>query len=83
MTSAYVLVQTNPGAVETIVAEMSRLDQVEFVDAVTGPYDAIVAVSGGLDEVQPVREKLATIDNVTRTLTCPAGEVPAPRAAAD
>lgn len=73
MTSAYVLVQTHPGAVETIVAEMSLLDQVEFVDAVTGPYDAIVAVGGSLDEVEPVRRKLAGIENVTRTLTCPAG----------
>jgi len=75
MTSAYVLVQTSPGAVETIVAEISNLEQVEFVDAVTGPYDAIVAVNGSLDDVEPVRERLARIDNVTRTLTCPAGAV--------
>jgi hypothetical protein len=45
---AYVLVQTNPGAVEHIVEAMTGLEQVAFVDAVTGPYDAIVAVNGGL-----------------------------------
>ncbi|MGH3383908.1 MAG: Lrp/AsnC ligand binding domain-containing protein [Nocardioidaceae bacterium] len=77
MTSAYVLVQTNPGAVEAIVTEMSQLEQVEFVDAVTGPYDAIVAVSGSLEDVEPVRLALSQIDNVTRTLTCPAGAPPA------
>jgi hypothetical protein len=66
-----VLVQTNPGAVEHIIDAMTDLERVEFVNAVTGPYGAILAVNGTADDIERVRRRIAEIDHVTRTLTCP------------
>lgn len=73
MASAYVLVQANPGAVAEVIAAMGELEQVEFVEAVTGPFDAVVAVGGSDDGVDEVRQRLVELGPVTRTLTCPAG----------
>lgn len=73
MATAYVLVQALPGAVDSVVNEMSGFDQVEFVDPVAGPYDAIVGVGGTVADVEPVRERLSQIDDVTSALTCLTG----------
>ncbi|MGH3448815.1 MAG: Lrp/AsnC ligand binding domain-containing protein [Nocardioidaceae bacterium] len=73
MATAYVLVQTSSGAVQRVVDEVGRLDQVDSVDPVTGPYDAIVTVEGSVDEVEPVRDKLSEIDNVSKTIICLSG----------
>ncbi len=73
MSTAYVLIQALPGAVDSVVDEMSSFDQVEFVDPVAGPYDAIVGVGGTVADVEPVRERLSQIEDVTSALTCLAG----------
>jgi hypothetical protein len=70
MPAAYVLVQAEPGSVPDVLAAMRTLSEVAFVEAVTGPYDAVVAVAGGQD-AGPVRRRLQETPGVARTLTCP------------
>jgi len=53
-----------------VLAAMRALSEVAFVEAVTGPYDAVVAVAGGQD-ADPVRRRLQETPGVARTLTCP------------
>jgi hypothetical protein len=75
MPSAFVLLQTEPGAIENIVDAISDLAQVASVHAVAGPYDAIVAVNGDMADIEPVRARLSGIGEVTRSVTCAAGSL--------
>lgn len=68
---AFVLIQTVPGKVDSILRGLRRLPQVKTVDSVTGPYDVVALVEvGELRELsQVVAGKVGGIRGVTRTTT--------------
>ena len=68
---AFVLIQTVPGRVDSILRGLRRLPQVKTVDSVTGPYDVVALVEvGELRELsQVVAGKVGGIRGVTRTTT--------------
>jgi len=69
---AYVLIETNVGMTREVVETLRELEDVESVDCVTGPYDAIAIVeSDTLHEVGDlVTGKLFSAGGVSRTVTC-------------
>lgn len=74
---AYVLIQTEIGAVGKVLPAIRALPMVRRADDVTGPYDVIVLLEGpSLPAIgREVVEAIQTIDGVTRTLTCPIGHL--------
>lgn len=74
---AYVLIQTEIGAVSKVLPTIRALPMVRRADDVTGPYDIIVLIEGpSLPAIgREVVEAIQTIDGVTRTLTCPVGHL--------
>jgi len=68
---AYVLIQTVPGRVETIIRALGRMPTVDTVDPVTGPYDIVALLA--VDEIHEISHLVAgTIGGmrgVTRTTT--------------
>ena len=73
MVHAYILIQTEVGKAQSVVAEIASIEGVTVAHDVTGPYDVIVqAEAGSIDDLG--RLVVASIQNVagiTRTLTCP------------
>ena len=71
--SAYVLVQTELGAAETVARAVRDLPGVETADDVTGPYDVIVKAHA--DDVNQLARMVVSaiqaVPGITRTLTCP------------
>jgi DNA-binding Lrp family transcriptional regulator len=68
---AFVLIQTVPGRVEGVLRTMRRLEAVQSVDSVTGPYDIVAMV-----EVDTLKElshlvagTIGGLRGVTRTYT--------------
>jgi len=70
--SAYVLVNVRAGKGRKVMDELARLKNVTEVEAVLGPYDIVVSVTGpDYNEVgKLVIERIQTIDGVEKTLTC-------------
>jgi DNA-binding Lrp family transcriptional regulator len=70
---AYILIQTEVGKGAHVTKEVSAIEGVTVVDAVTGPYDVIARAEGkDLDALsRAVLLKIQEVDGVTRTLTCP------------
>lgn len=73
MVHAYILIQTEVGKAQSVVAEIASISGVTVAHDVTGPYDVIVqAQAPSIDDLG--RLVVASIQNVagiTRTLTCP------------
>jgi len=69
--SLFVLIQTLPGRVKTVVQSMRRLPTVKDVHPVTGPYDivAFVEVSGPQEIAHVVAGTIGGLRGVTRTTT--------------
>ncbi|MHC1604604.1 MAG: Lrp/AsnC ligand binding domain-containing protein [Candidatus Methanofastidiosia archaeon] len=71
MVYAYVLITIAIGKVHDVVEELKNLEYVEIVDAVTGPYDAIIRIKandlGELTKI--VIQGLHKIDGVIDTTT--------------
>ena len=67
----FVLIQTLPGKVESVVQSMRRLSKVKEVHPVTGPYDivAFVEVSGPQEIAHVVAGTIGGMRGVTRTTT--------------
>jgi DNA-binding Lrp family transcriptional regulator len=70
--SAYVLVNVASGKGRTVMEKMGKFKNVADVEAISGPYDLIVSVTGSdYNEIgRLVVEKLQAIDGVEKTLTC-------------
>ena len=68
---AFVLIQTLPGRVATIVGALERIKAVREVDTVTGPYDIVVHLEvGDLSDISPVvAGTIGGLKGVTRTTT--------------
>jgi len=73
MVQAFILIQTDSGRASDVAREIEELDGVKSADAVTGPYDVIVAAEAAdvdalghlvVTQIQPVA-------GIVRTLTCP------------
>ncbi len=73
MVQAYVLIQTDSGRASEVAHAIGAINGVDSSEAVTGPYDVIVAVRASdvdalghlvVTEIQPV-------PGIVRTLTCP------------
>ena len=70
--SAYILVETTPGASKNVLGHFLNMDHIEEAHAVTGPYDAIIKVRAA-DVVKlgdMVVAKIQTVTGVLRTTTC-------------
>jgi len=74
---AYVLIQTEIGAVGKVLPAVRSLPLVDRADDVTGPYDIIALLDAEtLQEIgRQVVEGIQVIEGVTRTLTCPVGHL--------
>ena len=71
-TKAYVLIETAVGKSRDVAAQLSAVDGVQNVDAVTGPYDIIAVVEAtDLNSVGDlVTSNIHTISGIVRTVTC-------------
>jgi len=69
---AYVLVETAVGKTKAVVTSLKKMDGVESVDTVTGPYDVIAVVEADtLNEVGDIiTAGIHTVDGISRTVTC-------------
>jgi len=67
MSRSYVLVQTDVGRAVDIAEAAVVLPGVTFADAVTGPYDLVVALDGDGSQALGALQKLP---GVTRTISC-------------
>ena len=70
--TSFVLINVSMGAARSVYEKLQMLNQVQQVDAITGPYDIIATMQGNdYNEVAwVVLDKIQTIDGVTSTLTC-------------
>lgn len=68
---AFVLIQTVPGRVDSVLRALRRMPQVRSVDSVTGPYDVVALVE--VDELRELSHVVAGtiggLRGVTRTTT--------------
>jgi DNA-binding Lrp family transcriptional regulator len=72
MSTAYVLMNVQPGKAQEVHQQLHKLQDVRQVDLVFGPYDMIVMIQA-TDAIalgKLVLEKLSRMDGVTHTLTC-------------
>ncbi|MDX6206915.1 MAG: hypothetical protein QOF39_2972 [Frankiales bacterium] len=67
MARSYVLVQTDVGRAVEIAEAVVVLPGVTFADAVTGPYDLVIALDGDGSAALGAVQKLP---GVTRTISC-------------
>lgn len=71
-TKAYVLMNLDAGVSRNVFEELGKLELVENVDSVSGPYDMIITVSGSnFDEIgRLVLDRIQMIPGVRNTITC-------------
>ncbi len=71
-TKAYLLVETAVGKTRDVATTLQRLEGIETVDVVTGPYDIIAMISA--DDMTVVGNwvtgPIHTVPGVVRTVTC-------------
>jgi DNA-binding Lrp family transcriptional regulator len=72
MLSAYVLIETVVGKVAHVAQAITKLDGVQLVEDLAGPYDVIANVQApSLDELgRLVASQIQVLDGVSRTVTC-------------
>ncbi|MSQ40407.1 MAG: Lrp/AsnC family transcriptional regulator [Dehalococcoidia bacterium] len=71
-TRAYVLVETAVGKTREVLQAVKKIQGIETVDAVTGPFDLIITVQASdLNAVGDlVTSRIHTIGGIVRTTTC-------------
>ncbi len=69
---AFVLIETAVGRSKEVLTALRKLDGVNSVDTVTGPYDIIAIVEGEtLNDIGDlVTGKVHPIAGISRTVTC-------------
>ncbi len=72
MVEAYIFINTSPGTLDNAAKQIYSLEGVHSVEAITGPYDAIVkAEANSNDELgQLVVSSIQKVNGVEKTLTC-------------
>jgi len=70
--TAYVLINLAAGVSEQVYSLLGKMEFVQKVDAVSGPYDMIAIVDGPTfnDIGKFVLKKIQTIPGVQNTITC-------------
>lgn len=83
MVSAYIFINTAPGSLEGAAKEIDTLDGVLSIEAITGPYDAVVKAGAENNDLlgQLVVSKIQKVTGVEKTLTCLVVELAAEKAA--
>jgi DNA-binding Lrp family transcriptional regulator len=73
MVQAFVLIQTDSGKASEVAKAIAAIDGVQSSEAVTGPYDVIVAAEAtDVDALgHLVVTKIQPVAGIVRTLTCP------------
>ncbi len=68
----YLLIEAQVGKTKQVVRAIRKLPEVESVDAVTGPYDAIAIIQvEGLNDIgEVVVKKVHPIAGISRVVTC-------------
>ena len=68
----FVLIETDVGVSKEVVDALRKLEGVDSVDSVTGPYDAIAVIEGEtLTEIGDlVTGKINSIPGISRVVTC-------------
>jgi len=70
MSSVYVLLNTKPGQMESVLEEIKEIDGVEEAYMVYGLYDICAKVKTEIpQELKGVVQKIRSQDNVSSTLT--------------
>ncbi|HSJ72185.1 MAG TPA: Lrp/AsnC ligand binding domain-containing protein [Acidimicrobiia bacterium] len=73
MVQAFVLIQTDSGKASEVSRAIGQIDGVKSAEAVTGPYDVIVAAEAA--DVDALGHLVVTliqpVPGIVRTLTCP------------
>jgi DNA-binding Lrp family transcriptional regulator len=73
MVQAYILIQTDSGRASEVAQQISQISGISSAEAVTGPYDVIVAATA--DDVDALGHLVVTevqpVAGIVRTLTCP------------
>ena len=64
---AFILIETTPGKAKEVTTALKQLDQLESVDAVTGPYDVIATLEA---ENMNITTKIKAIPGISRTVVC-------------
>ena len=69
---AYVLIETAVGRTKELTSAIERIEGVQAVDPVTGPYDIIAIIVGeNLSNIGDlVTGKIHPIPGIARTVTC-------------
>ena len=69
---AFLLIQTEVGKADKVIATLKEIAGVRTADRVTGPYDVICVVEGErLDEVgSVVTGKIQRVPGISRIVTC-------------
>ena len=73
MTSkAFVLIETGVGNSKVVADALRKLEGVDSVDMVTGPYDVIAVIHReNLDEIgKLITGKIHPVPGISRTVTC-------------
>lgn len=69
---AFVLIETGIGKTKEVISILEKLDGIQSVDTVTGPYDMIAVVEA--DNLSNIGDiitgKIHIIDGISRTVTC-------------
>jgi DNA-binding Lrp family transcriptional regulator len=70
--TAYVLINLAAGVAQDVYSKINKMEPVQQVNAVSGPYDMIAVVDGPTfnDIGIFVLEKIQTIPGVQNTITC-------------
>jgi DNA-binding Lrp family transcriptional regulator len=66
---AYVLIVTDPGKTRHVLAEMQKVDGIEELHEVMGPYDIVAEIrAGNLQDIPPILgDRIRPIDGVQST----------------
>jgi DNA-binding Lrp family transcriptional regulator len=69
---AFVLINLAAGASEEVLMKLRKMDFVDRVHAVSGPYDMIAVVDGATfnDIGRSVLEKIQPVPGILKTVTC-------------
>lgn len=72
MVAAYIFINTAPGTLEQAAPRIATLDGVRSVEAITGPYDAIVQAEAATNDDlgKLVVSSIQKVPGVEKTLTC-------------
>ena len=72
MAKAFVLIETAVGQTREVTAALTKIDGINSVDMVTGPYDIVTVIEKGklADIGDLVTSRIHTVSGISRTVTC-------------